>query len=83
MSDKVKAFKENVTITGVDFHVSFYERMMLVLNYFASPDALATLKEEAPDEYYYHLETLLILFNTLDEKAEEQNLVMEHELKTP
>jgi hypothetical protein len=71
----ISVFKENITIRGLDIHVSFYERLMSVLQYFAAPDQLVALKKESPQEYQYHVETLLILFQTMDELALAQQLV--------
>lgn len=64
----MKVLKPNSVITGIDFSLDYYSRLQAL--------ALFIAKNEN-EEYKHHLETVLILLNTLDEEAENQGLTEE------
>lgn len=71
--ETVKTLKKGAIIKGIDFSDSFYERLSSLFM------ELAALNDEG--EYDFHIETLGILMATLDEAAENQELVELTELK--
>lgn len=84
---KVQQLKQN-SLIKLEFSPTFYKRLQdLVLTYTGTKEA-TEIKEsyrkiannEDLDEYEHGLETLLILVNSLETAAHEQNLVEDVEL---
>jgi hypothetical protein len=79
-SSKIKVLKPGALIKGIDISYAFYERLSALMMYLVNPDELSNLKKESPEEFQSQLETMLILFATIDEAAQAQGLVEESEL---
>lgn len=79
--EQIKTLKRNALIKGIDISSSFYVRLSSLFVALSSPEELLRQKEENEQEYKDHIETMAILFATIDEKAEEQGLTEMSELK--
>lgn len=75
----VKVLKENSIIKGMDVTDQFYGRILSLLFLVANPEELVTMKQEDPKGFTNAVEPLYILLATLQELAENQELVQEIE----
>lgn len=66
----MRVIKKDAIIKGIDFAIPYYERLQGLVMHLA----------EGGEPSKAHLDTVLILINTLDEAAEKQGLIEEMEL---